>query len=82
MGQQQHDVPLQFADGSTATAVRTGNNAAWNCKCGADRPLIGYSDVEDTAYESSLVECRSCKRKYLVVAAEKRKAPTHVTERA
>ncbi len=79
MGQKQIEIPLQFIDGMTSRAVRTGNNAAWICSCERSEPLIGYSDTAD-GWPSSDVVCPSCGRTYRVVAPAPKKVPTHIEE--
>jgi hypothetical protein len=78
--QQQSPIPIRFLDGRVGEATRTGNNAAWICACGSASPLLGYSDVEDSTRDSSLVPCGGCGRTYRVVAPGPRKAPTEVRE--
>ena len=78
--QEQHDIAVQFIDGTQAESVRTGNNAAWACKCGRKKPLIGYSDEIDSPRDYSKVECPSCGRLYRVVALGLKQVPTHVQE--
>lgn len=79
-GQAQHEIPLRSADGIARIAVRTGNNAAWLCSCGRDRPLLGYSDSSDSPRVASVIFCPECDRRYRVVAPGLKQVPTHVEE--
>jgi len=80
--QAQHEITVEFLDGSERTCIRTGNNAAWHCQCGRPLPLIGYSDAIDSENQSSLVICPQpgCNKRYRVVAPGLKQVPTHVQE--
>lgn len=80
MSQEQHAIVVHFLDGTTASGTRTGNNAAWKCKCERVAPLVGYSDLLDSERESSKVICPDCERAFRVVGPALRKAPTEVRE--
>ena len=80
MPQSQFEIPLHFADGSSDIAVRTGNNAAWQCHCGRASPLIGFSDTPDSQHASSDVLCPSCGASYRVVAPGIKQVPTEVRQ--
>ncbi len=78
--QKQHEIKVIYADKKQAACVRTGNNAAWPCKCGRKIPLVGYSDKIDSQREYSMVECPDCKSIYRVVGPGLKRVPTHVQE--
>lgn len=78
--QKQHEIMIHYLDGSQGVCISTGNNAAWNCKCERELPLIGYSDEIGSKRESSKIECPNCKRIYRVVAPGLKKVPTHVEQ--
>lgn len=82
MTQTQHQIPIEFADGTTSTVYRTGNNAAWICACGHPTPLLGYSDAIDADGDASSIVCPAdgCGRRYRVVAPGLKQVPTHVAE--
>jgi hypothetical protein len=80
--QRQHDILVHFLDDTIDNCTRTGNNAAWLCRCGSQRPLVGYSDELNSLRDSSRVICTNtdCKRVFRVVASGFRRSPTHVQE--
>ena len=78
--QEQILTTLTFLDGTTADAIRTGNNAAWLCPCGRKLPLVGYSDAEKSNFRSSHVACPKCGRTYKVLAPSLRGTATAVKE--
>ncbi|MDB2687606.1 hypothetical protein N9Y42_10390 [Mariniblastus sp.] len=82
MPQTQHEIPIQFADGTTSTVHRTGNNAAWICACNNPTPILGYSDLVDADGDTSVVICpaEGCGRRYRVAAPGIKQVPTHVIE--
>lgn len=80
MSQAQHEIPVVFLVGAGQTGVRTGNNAAWLCRCDRTLPLVGYSDGRDSKSEASRVRCPRCDRVYRVVAPSLKKVPTRVEE--
>ena len=69
-----YDVPLHWheasgdASSSHGWASAVGNNAAWNCRCDRETPLIGSTMILPE------VSCR-CGRKYRVVAEKGRGTP-------
>ena len=67
MPQKQDVVPLVFLDGAEGSAVATGNNAAWNCRCVRELPLLGRSGLERGITEGFRVDCPDCGRRYFVV---------------
>jgi hypothetical protein len=64
---EQRVVPLVLQDGSQRKAVATGNNAAWNCPCGRDLPLLGRSGLASGVTNGYRVDCPSCDGRYFVV---------------
>ncbi|MGO9600583.1 MAG: hypothetical protein ACLP7Q_21585 [Isosphaeraceae bacterium] len=78
--QEQHDILVQFLDGTQDDCARTGNNAAWLCRCGRHRPLVGYSDELNSPRHYSRVVCPDCDRVYRVVAQGLKQVPNHVQE--
>ncbi len=78
--QKQHEIKVIYADKKQAACVRTGNNAAWPCRCERKIPLVGYSDKIDSQREYSMVKCPDFPRIYRVVAPGFRMVPTHVQE--
>jgi hypothetical protein len=78
--QEQHDIVVHFLDGIQADCARTGNNAAWLCQCGRQRPLVGYSDELNSPRDYSRVVCPDCNRVFRVIATGLKKVPTHVQE--
>jgi len=79
--QAQHNIQVHFLDGTTAPAVRTGNNAAWHCQCERTLPLVGYSDsTPPSSVPHSRVECPDCDKAYQVVAPTLKGVPTLVQE--
>jgi hypothetical protein len=80
MPQEQHSIDIRFLDGKVATAIRTGNNAAWMCACERRAPLLGYSSSGDPPGENAVVVCPDCGRRFQVVAPTNRAVPTHVRE--
>lgn len=77
--QKQQDILVHFLD-CTMYGARTGNNAAWLCRCGYDRPLVGYSDELNSPRDYSRVICPKCGRVFRVVAPGRKKIPTHIQE--
>ena len=67
MPQRQEKVPLQFLDNETRYSSATGNNAAWLCPCGFERPLVGRSGLAKGPTEGYIVVCPKCTRQYFVV---------------
>src|SRR6266571_4606097 len=80
VSQKQHDIEVKFRKGKSGIGTRTGNNAAWLCRCEREQPLVGYSDTIQSRRASSDVVCPSCGLTYRVVASGLRKAPNHVEE--
>ncbi len=78
--QEQQDVQVHFLDGTQDECARTGNNAAWHCRCGRHHPLVGYSDELNSPRDYSRIICPNCKRVYRVVAPGLKQVPTHVQE--
>jgi len=68
MPQTLVNVPVVFLDGTTATAIATGNNAAWHCRCEA--LLIGRSGMLAGVTEGYRVDC-ACNRSYFVAPQTK-----------
>lgn len=77
--QKQQDILVRFIDGAVY-GTRTGNNASWLCRCGNDRPLVGYSDELNSPRDYSRVICPSCGRVFRVVAPGLMQVPTLVQE--
>jgi hypothetical protein len=71
MPQHQHVVRLILLDGNQDVAAATGNNAAWHCKCGRSRPLIGRSSGKTDPSEGFRIDCPDCSRSYFVVPEDK-----------
>ena len=61
----QHEIALHLLDGSTRPAVRTGNNAAWDCPCGREAPLIGALQIGGRGS----VTCPNCNKHYQVIGS-------------
>jgi len=78
--QEQHDILIHFLDGTQDECARTGNNAAWRCRCGRYRPLLGYADELNSPRDYSRIICPDCKRVYRVVAPGRKRVPTRVQE--
>jgi hypothetical protein len=49
------EIPVTYRDGTTKMARATGNNAAWNCRCGDALPLIATLFPPNRS-----TECPSC----------------------
>jgi len=64
--QMQKTVLVQLLDGSQKDATATGNNAAWLCRCGWHRPLLGRTGKMKIS-KGYIVECPCCERAYFVV---------------
>lgn len=58
---RQHDITLRLIE-TTRPATRVGNNAAWMCPCGRDRPLLGSLMIG-----KGLVACPDCDRRYQLI---------------
>lgn len=71
MSQKQREVDLVFFDNKKRKAIATGNNAAWQCECDRELPLVGCSGSKKGPSAGSAVECPSCKRRYFVVPEDK-----------
>jgi len=80
MPQAQETIPLVFLDGPPSVAGRTGNNAAWVCRCGGQPPLVGFSDTTESESTSTVVVCPGCDRHYRVVASRLRGPAERVQE--
>lgn len=65
-------VPVEFLDGSKATARAEGNNAAWNCGCGEQLPLLGRCYFQ-FGHDCHTV-CPHCGRSYRVLRDAAKKA--------
>jgi hypothetical protein len=78
--QKQHYILVHFLDSTNDNCIRTGNNAAWHCRCERQKPLVGYSDELNSPRNYSRVICPDCKRVFRVVARALRRVPTHVQE--
>ena len=63
MPQEQRIVTLILKESSEGEAVATGNNAAWLCPCGYERPLLGCSGTS----EGLRVDCPVCDRTYFII---------------
>lgn len=63
-------VPVFHADGRQTTGTAEGNNAAWNCTCGA--LLVGrcYYQFGDVCH----TPCERCGRTFRVVGDDKKRA--------
>jgi hypothetical protein len=66
MPQAQNIVALTFADGLVSSAIATGNNAAWRCRCSRQDPLIGRSGLVQGVNDALRVQCPTCNRSYYV----------------
>jgi hypothetical protein len=71
MPQEQRTVNIIFLDGTTGTAIATGNNAAWHCSCGYGWPLIGRTGMLAGATPGTKVECPKCGSSYFVIPEKK-----------
>lgn len=78
------DVPLKlsntvvhFKNGSTGTATKEGNNAAWHCNCKEAPLLTGrcYYQFGDTCF----TVCPVCGKKFRV-RGDAKKRTTHIDE--
>ena len=70
---EQHDIELRL-DHSTRPAIRVGNNAAWMCPCGRNRPLLGSLLIG-----KGLVACPDCNRRYQLIDVERRNAAARLS---
>jgi hypothetical protein len=69
-------IPVMFLSGKRTSATAEGNNAAWQCACGAQ--LVGrcYFQFGDTCY----TPCDACRRQFRVIGDGKKRAITVVEE--
>ncbi len=58
--QKQKDIEVRMLDRSVRDGVATGNNAAWLCVCGREKPLIGRS------FQNQGVQCPNCNKIYQI----------------
>ena len=63
VGQEQRTVQLKMRDNSIRSAIATGNNAAWLCVCGYEKPLIGRT-FQAKPKITQFVECENCHKRY------------------
>ena len=79
----QEEIVLHMLDGSTLPAVRTGNNASWNCPCDRLIPLIAALVFGGRGS----VTCPDCDKHYQVIGnrindnGEQTGVPVRVEER-
>ncbi len=69
MAQEQKDIEVRMLDRSVRYGVATGNNAAWLCVCGREKPLIGrsYQPIsKDPPSPKQVVQCPNCNKIYQI----------------
>ena len=64
--QKQDIIPLQDEHGNRiGDAIKNGNNAAWMCVCGYDKPLIWSGYIAHRKKDKKpFTVCEQCKNKY------------------
>ncbi len=67
MGREQYIVPLRLVGGTERQAGAHGNNAAWNCSCSRELPLVGPSADPIEPGVNNLIECPDCAARFHVV---------------
>lgn len=71
MPQSQNIVPLFRVGLPQGSAVATGNNAAWHCRCAYPNPLVGRTGCISGPTPRFEIQCPNCRQRYFVVPASR-----------
>ena len=76
MEQKQKDILVKMIDGSSVHGVVNGNNAAWLCACGYEKPLLWGGNMPNHP-----VGCKQCNKIFIGLSEKLQGKPHKICEK-